>query len=225
MKSILLLMSALTLLSACGGGRNYLAVGGNRCPAKFGVELLDETKVDMIVPFDIAQLPVGQYEYAESQIYYTQTTSDNQNPTMISVSERAIKSVDRKTQEEVVTYNESTSCARNISPGQDLAFSYTLTTDFSIAEAEAQTKTSTRSGLITTRVANVLMSKNTNGALVPSYTTASNKEASDKLTKFIPEQTELRLYKLEDNVYELRTQSQLPTGQILSVVKYYYKGL
>lgn len=221
MKQISLLLPALLLLAACGGGRNYLALSGNRCPAKFDIQVIDENKVDQVVPFDMNELPIGTYEYVSSQIYYTQLAE--QDPTLLSVSETAVKTKDRKTGEESLTYSETTNCARNINPDQDIAFSYTITTDFTIVESSDQVQKLSRTGEITTRVANVLMSSNTKGALVPSFTSASNKEASDKLTKYIPEQTDLRMYQ-DGNSYELRTRTMTADAEIISVIKYSYKA-
>ncbi|MCH2533180.1 MAG: hypothetical protein MK008_01925 [Bdellovibrionales bacterium] len=222
MKKIGLLLPALVLLSACGGGRNYLALSGNRCPAEFNVQVVDQDKADQTVPFDLNQLPVGSYDYVESQIYYKEIAETD--PTMISVSEVAVKTTDRKTGEENLSYSEAINCARNLKQGQDIAFSYTLTTDFSIAESSQESPQKlTRTGEITTRVANVLISANTKGAITPNFTAASQKEASDKLTKYIPQQTELRLYQNE-NSYELRTKTVLPDAEVISVIKYNYRA-
>lgn len=223
MKKISLILPALVLLSACGGGRNYLALNGNRCPGDFNVQVVDEAKADQIVPFDLNELPVGSYDYVESQIYYKQLSETD--PTMISISEVVVKSKDRQTGEEKVNYSEAINCARNIKPNQDVAFSYTLTTDFSIAESfdEQTPQKLSRTGEITTRVANVLMSSNTQGAIKPNFTAASQKEASDKLTKYIPQETDLRLYKNE-NTYELRTKTILPDAEVISVIKYNYRA-
>ena len=223
MKKISLILPAIVLLSACGGGRNYLALSGNRCPSEFNLQVVDESKADQVVPFDLNSLPVGSYDYVESQIYYKQLSDTD--PTMISISELVVKSKDRQTGGEKVNYSEAINCARNLKPNQDVAFSYTLTTDFSIAETIQQDTPQklSRTGEITTRVANVLMSSNTNGALKPSFTAASQKEASDKLTKYIPQQTDLRLYQ-DENTYELRTKTTLPDAEVISVIKYNYRA-
>lgn len=219
----LLILPSLLLLVACGGGRNYLAVSGNRCPDKFNIEVFEEDETENIVAFDINQLPVGEYEYTDSVIYYSETTSSNK-PTMISITEKATKTKDKKTKELVTNYNESINCARNIKKGQNLAFSYTLTTDFSIAETKSSTKKTTRSGQITTRVASVLMSKNTNGAIKPNFVVESNKEGSDKLSKYIPADTDLQLYRKKSSEYELRTKTQFPNYEIISIIRYRYKA-